>query len=89
MEKISFQDMILRLQQYWAAQGCVILQPFDMEVGAGTFHPGTFLRAIGPEPWRAMFRPTLPTTHRRPLWRQSQSRATLLSIASDAETFTG
>ncbi len=52
---MTFQDMILRLQQYWAAQGCVILQPFDMEVGAGTFHPGTFLRAIGPEPWRAIF----------------------------------
>lgn len=52
---VNFQDIILRLQQYWAAQGCTILQPFDMEVGAGTFHPGTFLRAIGPEPWRAIF----------------------------------
>ncbi len=52
---LSFQNIILRLQQYWAAQGCVLLQPFDMEVGAGTFHPGTFLRAIGPEPWRAIF----------------------------------
>ncbi len=45
----SFQDIILRLQQFWAAQGCVILQPFDMEVGAGTFHPATTLRALGPE----------------------------------------
>ncbi len=53
--KISFQHMILLLQQYWAQQDCVLLQPFDMEVGAGTFHPGTFLRAIGPEPWRAVF----------------------------------
>lgn len=52
---ISFQKMILTLQQYWSDQGCVILQPFDMEMGAGTFHPATFLRAIGPEPWHAAF----------------------------------
>ncbi len=51
----SFQDIILTLQQFWAEQGCVILQPLDMEVGAGTFHPGTFLRAIGPEPWSAAY----------------------------------
>jgi len=54
-KKISFQKMILALQQYWSDQGCAILQPFDMEVGAGTFHPATFLRAIGPEPWHAAF----------------------------------
>lgn len=51
----TFQDLILRLQQYWAEQGCVLLQPYDMEVGAGTFHPATFLRAIGPEPWSAAY----------------------------------
>lgn len=51
----TFQDIILTLQQFWAAQGCVILQPLDMEVGAGTFHPATFLRAIGPEPWCAAY----------------------------------
>ncbi len=51
----SFQDLILALQQYRARQGCVLLQPYDMEVGAGTFHPATFLRAIGPEPWRAAY----------------------------------
>lgn len=51
----TFQDLILALQNYWAAQGCVILQPYDMEVGAGTFHPATFLRAIGPEPWRTAY----------------------------------
>ena len=45
----SFQDVILKLQTFWAAQGCVILQPFDMEVGAGTFHPATTLRSLGPE----------------------------------------
>ncbi len=51
----TFQDIILTLQQFWAARGCVILQPLDMEVGAGTFHPATFLRAIGPEPWSAAY----------------------------------
>jgi glycyl-tRNA synthetase alpha chain len=49
----TFQDIIFTLSKYWAEQGCVILQPLDMEVGAGTFHPATFLRAIGPEPWHA------------------------------------
>lgn len=52
---ISFQGLILALTQYWAQQGCVIEQPYDMEVGAGTFHPATFLRAIGPEPWNAAY----------------------------------
>jgi glycyl-tRNA synthetase alpha chain len=51
----TFQGLILALQEYWAGQGCVILQPYDMEVGAGTFHPATFLRAIGPEPWSAAY----------------------------------
>lgn len=51
----TFQAIILQLQQFWANQGCVILQPLDMEVGAGTFHPATFLRAIGPEPWAAAY----------------------------------
>ena len=51
----TFQGLILALQTYWAEQGCVLLQPLDLEVGAGTFHPATFLRAIGPEPWRAAY----------------------------------
>ena len=51
----TFQGLILALQEYWAAQGCVILQPLDLEVGAGTFHPATFMRSIGPEPWRAAY----------------------------------
>jgi len=51
----TFQGLILALQQFWAAKGCVLLQPLDMEVGAGTFHPGTFLRAIGPETWNAAY----------------------------------
>jgi glycyl-tRNA synthetase alpha chain len=51
----TFQGMILALQNYWSRQGCVLLQPLDMEVGAGTFHPATFLRSIGPEPWRTAY----------------------------------
>ncbi|WP_440994533.1 glycine--tRNA ligase subunit alpha [Cysteiniphilum litorale] len=52
---LSFQDIIFKLQQYWAEKGCMIVQPLDMEVGAGTFHPATFLRAIGPESWNAAY----------------------------------
>ena len=50
-----FQDVILRLQSYWAARGCALMQPYDMEVGAGTFHPATTLRALGPAPWAAAY----------------------------------
>jgi glycyl-tRNA synthetase alpha chain len=52
---LSFQDIILTLQAYWAKQGCAMLQPIDMEVGAGTSHTATFLRALGPEPWKAAY----------------------------------
>lgn len=52
---ITFQQIIFTLQQYWSQQGCALLQSYDMEVGAGTSHPSTFLRAIGPEPWRAAY----------------------------------
>jgi glycyl-tRNA synthetase alpha chain len=51
----SFQGLLLKLQTFWASKGCVILQPYDMEVGAGTFHPATTLRALGPRPWNAAF----------------------------------
>ncbi len=51
----SFQDLILTLQTFWARQGCVLLQPYDLEVGAGTFHPATTLRVLGPEPWKAAY----------------------------------
>jgi glycyl-tRNA synthetase alpha chain len=53
--KESFQDLILTLQRFWGAQGCVVLQPYDMEVGAGTFHPATTLRALGPKTWNAAY----------------------------------
>ena len=54
-QPLTFQELILTLQNYWAKHGCVILQPLDMEVGAGTFHPATFLRSIGPETWNAAY----------------------------------
>ena len=52
---LSFQDLILKLERFWADQGCVILQPYDLEMGAGTFHPATALRSLGPKPWRAAY----------------------------------
>ena len=52
---VSFQDTILNLQKYWSRKGCVILQPYDLEVGAGTFHPATTLRSLGPKPWKAAY----------------------------------
>ena len=52
---MTFQALIRALQAYWSEHGCVIQQPYDMEMGAGTFHPATFLRALGPEPWRAAY----------------------------------
>ena len=59
---LSFQDLILELHAYWSARGCVILQPYDVEVGAGTLHPATVLRALGPKPWRCAY----VQTSRRP-----------------------
>jgi glycyl-tRNA synthetase alpha chain len=55
MSLLTFQELILKLQGYWGRQGCVLLQPYDMEMGAGTFHTASFLRAIGPEPWKAAY----------------------------------
>jgi glycyl-tRNA synthetase alpha chain len=54
-QPITFQQLISRLNAYWGAQGCVLIQPLDLEVGAGTFHPATFLRSLGPEPWNAAY----------------------------------
>ncbi|MFH0810288.1 MAG: glycine--tRNA ligase subunit alpha [Pseudomonadota bacterium] len=55
MPKKTFQELILALERYWAGMGCLVLQPYDTEVGAGTFHPATLLRSLGPEPWRAAY----------------------------------
>ena len=51
----TFQDTIFNLQKFWSKHGCIILQPYDMEVGAGTFHPATTLRSLGPKPWKAAY----------------------------------
>src|SRR3972149_12028748 len=54
-ETMDFQELIFSLERFWADQGCVIQQPYDLEVGAGTFNPATFLRVLGPEPWRVAY----------------------------------
>ena len=51
-KSLSFQDIIMSLQKFWGRNGCIILQPYDLEVGAGTFHPATTLRSLGPKPWK-------------------------------------
>lgn len=52
---MNFQDMILTLQNYWSKQGCIMMQPYDVEKGAGTMNPNTFLRSLGPEPWKVCY----------------------------------
>ena len=93
---LTFQEVILRLQQYWNGQGCALLQPIDIEVGAGTSHTATFLRALGPEPWRAAYvqpsrRPKAPVMARTPIvcisitsfrWFLNRLRPTLLTATS-------
>ena len=85
---LSFQDIILTLQSYWAQQGCALLQPYDMEVGAGTSHTATFLRALGPEPWKAAY--VQPS--RRPkdgrYGENTQPFAALLPVPSSAQAGT-
>ena len=76
----TFQDLILTLQQYWAERGCVILQPYDMEMGAGTFHTATFLRALGPGALERRLRAALAPPDRRPLRRQPVPPAALLPV---------
>ena len=65
--KPTFQDIILTLQRYWAERGCALLQPYDMEVGAGTSHTATFLRALGPEAVEGRLRAAEPPPQGRPL----------------------
>lgn len=52
---MNFQEIIMKLNEFWDRKGCLLLQPYDMEVGAGTFHPATFLRVLGPEPWKVAY----------------------------------
>ena len=83
--KRSFQGLILTLQRFWADQGCVILQPYDMEVGAGTFHPATTLRSLGPKPWKAAYVQPSRRPEGRALRRESQPAAALLPVPGDPE----
>ena len=78
----TFQGMILALQEYWANQGCTVVQPFDMEVGAGTSHPMTALRALGPEPMAFAYVQPSPPSDRWSLWRKPKPFTTLLPIPS-------
>ena len=82
---LSFQDMILRLQQYWSEQGCVVLQPYDSCMGAGTFHPATFLWSLGRQASACLLCSALSSPERWALWRQSASPAALLPVASFAQ----
>ena len=70
---LNFQDLILALSHFWVKQGCVLQQPYDVEVGAGTMHPETFLRVLGPNPYRVAYRAAEPSARRRSLRRKSQS----------------
>ena len=85
MSARTFQDLIQRLNRYWAAQGCVLFQPLDLEVGAGTFHPATFLRALGPEPWNAAYVQPCRRPDRRPLRREPEPPAALLPVPGGDE----
>lgn len=86
-EPLSFQEIILRLQQYWADQGCVVLQPYDNEVGAGTFHTATTLRSLGSERLACGLRSAVSSSDRRTLWREPQPHAALLSVPGALEAF--
>ena len=84
---MNFQQMILRLEQYWSDYGCLIWQPYDEQKGAGTFNPATFLRSLGPEPWKAAYvEPSRPLRSRALLigltTRRSPARSSLrLTVA--------
>lgn len=85
---MTFQELIFALEKYWHTRGCVIQQPYDMEVGAGTFHPATCLRVLGPEPWNVAYvQPSRRPTD-GPLWRKSQPPAALLPVSGNYETIT-
>ena len=77
---MTFQELLMTLERFWAEQGCLIVQPYDIEVGAGTFNPATLLRALGPEPWNVAYVEPSPAAHRRPLRRKPQPPAALLSV---------
>ena len=78
---MTFQDVILSLQAFWAREGCLIQQPYDVEVGAGTFNPATFFRVLGPEPWRVASRRAVSPPHGRPVRREPEPSPALLPVS--------
>ena len=83
---LSFQNLIFNLQKFWDKQGCIILQPYDLEVGAGTFHPATTLRSLGPKPWKAAYvQPSRRPTDGR-YGKNPNRLTTLLSISGYNKT---
>ena len=89
MQPLTFQQMILRLSQYWAEQGCVILQPYDIEVGAGTFHPATHAARARPGAVAHGVRPAVAAAHRRPLRREPEPAAALLPVPGHPQAVPG
>ena len=85
----SFQELILRLTSFWSRQGCVILQPYDQEMGAGTFHPATTLRALGGKPWRAAYVQPSRRPTGRALRGESKPTAALLPVSGHHEAQPG
>ena len=85
-DALSFQDIILTLQRYWADLGCVVLQPYDNEVGAGTNAPATTLRSLGPDTWRTCY---VQGCRRRPLRREPQPNPVLLPVPGAHEALSG
>ena len=83
---MTFQQLILALDKFWADRGCRVQQPYDLEVGAGTFNPATFLRVLGPDRIVCLCR-TFPTAYRRPVWGKPKPAPALLSVSGDFETF--
>ena len=82
---LTFQQIILKLQSYWDAQGCALLQPYDMEVGAGTSHTATFLRALGPRAVEGRLRAAEPPAQGRPLRREPEPPAALLPVPGGSQ----
>ncbi len=87
-KKLTFQEIILTLQQYWNDQGCMLMQAYDNEKGAGTMSPYTFLRAIGPEPWNATLCRAITSSSRRSLWGKPKPSLPTPPIPSGHETIT-
>ena len=82
----TFQELILALERFWADRGCLIQQPYDLEVGAGTMNPATTLRSLGPEPWNVAYVAALPKAHRRTVRGEPQQAPALLPVPGDFKT---